>query len=62
MSELSISCSEVFTLEGLDKQDLGILISGLHSIKDDLTGRELVKSIELNELDKILSLLEVMKK
>ena len=52
MSALSVSCKNIHTLSGLDREDLNLLMSGLHRIKGNL---------EQPDIDKVNDLLEVMK-
>ena len=52
MSDLSSSCKKVYTLKGLDREDLNLIISGLNRIGGDL---------EQHDRNKTLDLLEVLK-
>lgn len=52
MSDISVSCKKAHTIEGLDREDLNLLISGLNRIGRDL---------EQHDLDKTPALLEVLK-
>ena len=52
MSELSVSCKNIHSIHGLDREDLNLLMSGLHRITGDL---------ESHDLDKAAKMLEVMK-